>query len=96
MGVKIFLPFVGITLNISKDTVGCKRNMNRYASLDTTFTTKREAKFINGLIEAIEQGDQGLFTSIVVEYNQVMALDNWKTSILLKIKRGIDEEPGVL
>lgn len=70
--------------------------MTRYASLDTTFTTKREAKFIHGLIEALEQADQTIFTGIVVEYNQVMALDNWKTSILLKIKRGIDDEPGVL
>jgi len=78
------------------DSVGCRRNLSRYASLDTTFTTTRECKFIDVLIGAIEAGDQPAFTAAVVEYNQVMALDNWKTAILLKIKRSIDEEPTIL
>jgi alpha-soluble NSF attachment protein len=70
--------------------------MTRYSSLDTTFTNTREAKFLNFLIEAMEAGDQAAFTSAVVEFNQVMALDNWKTAILLKVKRGIAEDPTIL
>jgi alpha-soluble NSF attachment protein len=31
----------------------------------------------------------------VVEFDQVTKLDNWKTNILLKIKRGIQEEPSL-
>ncbi len=47
------------------------------------------------LIEAMEAGDIEAYTGAVVEYDQVTKLDNWKTSMLLKIKRGIQEEPGL-
>lgn len=47
-------------------------------------------------MDALEANDQEAFTSAVVEYDQVMKLDNWKTSILLKIKRKITEEPSML
>lgn len=77
------------------DTVTAKRNMGKYSSLDTTFTSTREAKFINILTDAIEAGDIETFTGAVFEFDQVTKLDNWKTNILLKIKRGIQDEPGL-
>lgn len=73
-----------------------KRNLTKYGSLDTTFTSTREAKFVNVLVDAIESGDMETFTAAVFEFDQVTKLDNWKTSILLKIKRGIDSEPVLL
>jgi len=48
------------------------------------------------LTDAIEANDHAAFTSAIVEYDQVMKLDNWKTAILLKIKRSITEEPSML
>ncbi|KAH9837210.1 vesicular-fusion protein SEC17 [Rhodofomes roseus] len=77
------------------DTVTAKRNLSKYSSLDTTFSSTREAKFVNILIDAIEAGDMETFTGAVFEYDQVTKLDNWKTNILLKIKRGIQDEPGL-
>jgi alpha-soluble NSF attachment protein len=70
--------------------------MTRYATLDPGFKNTRESKFLIILIEAIEAGDQSAFTAAVGEYNQVSDLDNWKTTILLKIKRSITEEPTLL
>lgn len=70
--------------------------MTKYASLDTTFPSTREAKFVNFLIEALEAGDAEKFTGAVYEYDQVTKLDNWKTNLLLKIKRNIQEEPSIL
>jgi alpha-soluble NSF attachment protein len=69
--------------------------MIRYISLDATFTATREAKFANALMEAVEGGDSESFTGAVVEFDQITKLDNWKTAILLKIKRGIQDEPGL-
>jgi alpha-soluble NSF attachment protein len=69
--------------------------MTKYSSQDTTFSSTREAKFVNSLIDAFEQGDQEIFTGAVVEFDQVTKLDNWKTGILLKIKRGIQDEPNL-
>lgn len=62
--------------------------------MDGTFPTTREAKFVTALLEALEQGEEEVFTSVVFEYDQVTKLDNWKTAILLKIKKGI-QTPGL-
>ncbi|KAF9787177.1 vesicular-fusion protein SEC17 [Thelephora terrestris] len=78
------------------DTVGCRRNITTYSSQDTTFPSTRECKFLGFLMDALESNDQEGFTTAVVEYDQVMKLDNWKTAILLKIKRSIAEEPQML
>lgn len=78
-----------------QDPVTAKRNLTKYSALDTTFSSTREAKFINVLIEAIEAGDPEMFTGAVYEFDQVTKLDNWKTNILLKIKRGIQDEPSI-
>jgi alpha-soluble NSF attachment protein len=64
--------------------------MTKYATQDNTFSSTRESKFMFALIEAVEAGDQESFTGAVVEYDRVTKLDNWKTSILLKVKRGIE------
>lgn len=79
-----------------QDPVTAKRNLQKYSSLDTTFSSTREAKFINVLIDAVEAGDSEMYTGAVFEFDQVTKLDNWKTNILLKIKRGIQEEPTLL
>lgn len=65
-------------------------------SQDPAFASTRECKFVNAIIDAIQAEDQQAFTGCVVEYDQVTKLDNWKTTILLKIKRTIEEEPGIL
>jgi alpha-soluble NSF attachment protein len=78
------------------DSVGCRRNITRYSSQDTAFPSTRECKFLGILTDAIEANDHAAFTSAIVEYDQVMKLDNWKTAILLKIKRSITEEPSML
>ena len=76
--------------------MGCRRNITRYTGQDNTFSSTRECKFLGFLIDAIEENNQEAFTRAVVEYDQVMKLDNWKTAILLKIKKGISEEPSML
>jgi alpha-soluble NSF attachment protein len=68
--------------------------MQRYIGQDPSFATTREAKFINVLIDAVDAGDVDTFTGAVYEFDQVVKLDNWKTDILLKVKRGI-QEPGL-
>jgi alpha-soluble NSF attachment protein len=78
-----------------QDPASVKRNMGRYATLDTSFPSTREAKFVNALLDAINSGDPDQYTAIVGDYDQVTPLDNWKTSILLKIKKQLDEEPDL-
>jgi len=74
------------------DAVTAKRNMTKYSTQDATFSSTREAKFVQALVDAVEAGDSESFTGAVVEFDQVTKLDNWKTNILLKIKRSIQDE----
>ena len=75
-----------------QDSVTAQRNTTKYSTQDTTFSSTREAKFVQALTEAVEAGDTEAFTAAAVEFDQVTKLDNWKTNILLKIKRSIQEE----
>ena len=88
--------YFSVTLTSGQDIIGCRRNITRYSGLDTTFSSTREYKLLDLLIQALEKNDLEGFTSAVVEYDQIMKLDNWKTAILLKIKKGISDEPSML
>ncbi|KAG6851163.1 vesicular-fusion protein S17 [Arthromyces matolae] len=77
------------------DVVAARRNLQKYGNQDNTFPSTREAKFLGVLIDAVEGEDEEAFTGSVVEFDQVTKLDNWKTAILLKIKRRIQEEPSL-
>ncbi|KJA29442.1 hypothetical protein HYPSUDRAFT_32903 [Hypholoma sublateritium FD-334 SS-4] len=90
--VKEYWLRAGLCALAMNDTVTAKRNMQKYSNQDVTFSSTREAKFVNALVEAFENGDQDAFTAAVYEFDQVTKLDNWKTSILLKIKKEIGEE----
>jgi alpha-soluble NSF attachment protein len=72
--------------------VTAKRNLQKYGTQDVTFPTTREAKFLTILTDAVEAGDEEAFTGAVVEFDQVTKLDNWKTAILLKIKRTLQSD----
>jgi len=78
-----------------QDYVSARRNLQRYGQMDNTFPSTREAKFITALLDALEEGNEEAFANVVFEYDQVTKLDNWKTAILLKIKRGIQQAPGL-
>jgi alpha-soluble NSF attachment protein len=79
----------------SHDYVSAQRNLSRYEQLDATFRSTREAKFVAALLEALEQGEDEAFSTAVYEFDQVTKLDNWKTAILLKIKKGLQQAPGL-
>lgn len=44
------------------------------------------------LAEAVEQGDQEVFAEKLFQYDQLSKLDKWKTTLLLRIKEGIEEK----
>ncbi|KAL5495409.1 SEC17 [Sanghuangporus weigelae] len=85
----------GLCALANTDSVTARRNLQKYDTLDPSFMTTREAKLLTALIEAVEGSDLEAFATACRDYDQVMRLDNWKTTILLKIKKTIDEEPGL-
>jgi alpha-soluble NSF attachment protein len=47
------------------------------------------------LAEAIEAIDQEQFLDKLQAYDSMSKLDRWKTTMFLRIKQGIDEEPDL-
>lgn len=55
----------------------------------------RELQLIQALVQAIEDGDVEAFSQAVATFDQVASLDDWKTHVLLEIKKTIDAEPSL-
>lgn len=79
----------------NKDPVGANSALARFLSMDATFEATREAQFVRNLCTAVDQNDLEAFTNHVVEYDSFKKLDNWTTTILLRIKRSLSEEPSL-
>lgn len=58
--------------------------------MDVSFENTREYQFLLGILTCIENEDQDLFTQKVYEFDKMTKLDNWKISILLKVKKTMD------
>jgi alpha-soluble NSF attachment protein len=79
-----------------KDLVTTNRLLELFAQKDVTFPSTREAKFAHELMGACEEGDVERFTAAVFGYDQVTKLDNWKTGVLLRVKKALEEDEGAL
>lgn len=73
------------------DAVGTSQALNKYENLDYTFADSRECKFARALLEAVEGFDVEGFSTACFEYDRISKLNPWQTSILVKIKRSIDD-----
>jgi alpha-soluble NSF attachment protein len=73
------------------DAVGAARAVHNYKNMDASFAPSREGQLLDAVVKTVEDGDVDAFTNAVYEYDNISKLDDWKTSILLKIKNSIKE-----
>jgi len=78
-------------LTVSQDLVATNRALESYRDIDPTFASTREHQLLVDLVQAVEQGDQEMFSDKLFQYDQLSKLDKWKTTILLRIKNKIEE-----
>jgi len=76
----------------SGDSVAARKALEKYSELDHMFGSQREHKFLDSALKAYEEYDVEEFTNAVVDYDSISKLDNWKTTILLRIKNAIKQE----
>jgi len=79
-----------------QDLVTTNRLLQTFAQKDVTFPSTREAKFAHELMLACEEADVERYTAQIYQYDQVTKLDNWKTGVLLRIKKALEEDEGGL
>lgn len=65
---------------------------NKLQSFSGDWENTREFKFVQDILEAIEQGDVQAFTDTVFNFDQFSKLDKLKTQLLLKIKQTVERD----
>jgi len=71
------------------DLVAAERSIQKYCDWDVSFNSQREYKLLIAALEAYKKFDVDAFTAAVADYDAIVKLDPWKTSILLRIKNAI-------
>jgi len=92
--VKEYLLKAGICRLCNGDIVDCKRTFEKYVNLSADFGTTKEFELLNGLLEAVENHDPGAFATASKRFHEISPLDNWKQTLLLKVKESIGGESG--
>ncbi|KVI12079.1 alpha-soluble NSF attachment protein-like [Cynara cardunculus var. scolymus] len=85
-GVRGYLLNAGICQLCKGDVVAITNALERYQELDPTFSGTREYKLLSDLAAAVDDEDVAKFTDAVKEFDSMTKLDEWKTSLLLRVK----------
>ncbi|KAG0228303.1 hypothetical protein BGW42_002295 [Actinomortierella wolfii] len=80
----------------TRDIVSAHNAVARYSEMDITFSSTREYQFLQAILDAVDSSDVELFTTKVIEFDNLTKLDNWKTKILLEIKKSIGQESSLI
>ena len=89
--VKEYLLKAGICHLATGDLVGAQQAIEKYRELDPSFTGTRENMLLTDLCAAVEEKSQEQFTDKLYQFDQINKLDKWKTTILVRVKEGIEE-----
>ncbi|VUC22079.1 unnamed protein product [Clonostachys rosea] len=89
--VKDYFLKAGICHLATKDLVAAQQALERYAEMDPSFTQQREFMLLKDLLEAVEAKSQDQFTDKLFQFDQINKLDNWKTTLLVRVKNSIEE-----
>ncbi len=90
--MKEYLTKLGLCLLCAGDLVHAKREIEKFGQLDHTFSSTHESTLVNSCLEALDENDPDKFTEAVANFDQIGLLDEWKTKILLRLKRSIVTE----
>ncbi|EEB20034.1 Soluble NSF attachment protein, putative [Pediculus humanus corporis] len=77
------------------DVLNAQHAMERYCQLYPAFQDSREYKLLKVLIEHMEEQNVDAFTEAVKDYDSISRLDQWYTTILLRIKKQVDDNPDL-
>jgi len=65
--------------------------LDTFDEIDGTFRDTREYKFLENLLTSTEEKNVDDFVKVISNYDSLTRLDPWKTKILLKIKKDMEE-----
>jgi alpha-soluble NSF attachment protein len=74
------------------DALNAQHAVQRYDDQFPAFADSRESKLIKALVKHLEDEDVEAFTAEVKKFDEISRLDQWYTTILLRIKKQMPEE----
>ncbi|XP_006820417.1 alpha-soluble NSF attachment protein-like [Saccoglossus kowalevskii] len=77
------------------DLLNAQHAIQKYEEMFPAFADSREHKLIRTLIAASEEQNVDAYTDAVKDYDSISRLDQWLTTILLRIKKGISGDPDL-
>ncbi|CAK1593666.1 unnamed protein product [Parnassius mnemosyne] len=77
------------------DLLNAQHALDKYVGLYPAFADTREYKLVKELIEHLEDQNVEAFTEAVKTYDSISRLDQWYTSILVRIKKQINDNPDL-
>lgn len=72
------------------DMLNAKLAVQKYEDLFPAFSDSRECKLLKKLLDAHEEQNVDRYTDAVKEYDSISRLDQWLTTMLLRIKKTIE------
>ena len=77
------------------DILNAQHAMERYVEQCPSFQDAREYKLLKNLIEHLEDQNLEGYTDTVKDYDSISRLDQWYTTLLLRIKNQINDNPDL-
>jgi len=74
------------------DMLNARQALDRYADMCPSFMDTREFKLVKQLTTYVEEEDADGFTEAVAEYDSISRLEQWYTTLLLRVKKGLNQE----
>uniref|UniRef100_G1KLD7 NSF attachment protein alpha n=1 Tax=Anolis carolinensis TaxID=28377 RepID=G1KLD7_ANOCA len=74
------------------DMLNAKLAVQKYEEMFPAFSDSRECKLVKKLLDAHEEQNIDSYTESVKEYDSISRLDQWLTTMLLRIKKTIQGE----
>uniref|UniRef100_A0AAY5KV85 N-ethylmaleimide-sensitive factor attachment protein, alpha a n=1 Tax=Esox lucius TaxID=8010 RepID=A0AAY5KV85_ESOLU len=78
------------------DMLNARLSVQRYEEMFPAFSDARECKLVKKLLDAYEEQDVDGFTNAVKDFDTISRLDQWNTTMLLRIKKQIQDEESDL
>jgi len=74
------------------DAVNAQHAIQRYEEQFPAFRDSRECKLVKALVKHLEDEDVDAFTAEVANFDKISRLDQWYTTILLRIKKQMPDD----
>ncbi|XP_012677399.1 N-ethylmaleimide-sensitive factor attachment protein, alpha a [Clupea harengus] len=78
------------------DMLNAKLAVQRYEEMFPAFSDCRECKLVKKLLDAFDEQNIDAYTDAIKDFDSITRLDQWYTTMLLRIKKGIQDDESDL